>query len=95
MVTTRKTAGRRTAPKKRAGGITKAKVKRVAREATASLDVAAHDARLALGRTTRKLKRTARKLDAADRGGGGRRCARAAGCASDARAASARSRALS
>ena len=63
MVTTRKTAGRKVGAKKPAGGITKAKVKRVARQAQAALEVAAHDAGLALRRTARKLKRTAQKLE--------------------------------
>jgi hypothetical protein len=63
MATTRKTTGRKAGAKKPAGGITKAKVKRVARQAQAALEVAAHDAGLALRRTARKLKRTARELE--------------------------------
>jgi hypothetical protein len=46
MKATRKTAGRWGAAKKPAGGITKAKLKRGARKAKASLDVAAQDATL-------------------------------------------------
>ena len=63
MATTGKTPGRKVAAKKPAGGITKAKVKRVARKTQAALEVAAHDAGLALRRTARKVKRTAQKLE--------------------------------
>jgi histone H1/5 len=63
MATTRKSAGRKTGAKKPAGGITKAKVKRVARKAEVALGTAAHDATLALRRVARKLKRTAKKLE--------------------------------
>jgi hypothetical protein len=61
MATTRKTAGWKSAAKTPTGA-TKAKVKRVARKAKQSLDVAAHDAELALGRTTRKLKGKTREI---------------------------------
>ena len=61
MKTTRKATGRKSAAKTpTATG--KAKVKRVARNAKESLDAAAHDAELALSRTTRKLKGTAKEL---------------------------------
>src|SRR5438046_2189177 len=63
MATTRKTTGRKASAKKPAGRITKAKVKRVARQAQAALEVAAHDAGLALRSAARKLKRTAQKLE--------------------------------
>jgi hypothetical protein len=63
MANTRRTAGWKATAKKPAGGTTKAKVKRVARQAQAALEVAAHDAGLALRRTARKLKRTAQKLE--------------------------------
>ena len=62
MSTTRKTAGRKATAKK-GSGTTKAKLKRVVRKAKASLDVAAHDAGLALARTKRKAKRTAQELE--------------------------------
>ena len=62
MTTTRKTA-RRSGTARKSTAFTKAKMKRVARKAKASLDVAAHDAGLALQRTARKLKRTAQKLE--------------------------------
>ena len=63
MAATRKTTGRKVGATKARGGITKAKVKRVARQAQAALEVAAHDAELALRRTALKLKRTAEKLE--------------------------------
>ncbi len=63
MPTTRK-SGRKTPARKTTGGITKAKVKRAARKAKASLDMAAHDTGLALRRTARQLLRTAQKLEA-------------------------------
>ncbi len=58
MPTTRK-SGRKTPARKTTGGITKAKVKRAARKAKASLDMAAHDTGLALRRTARQLTCTA------------------------------------
>jgi len=65
----RKTVAKSASAKKRVAGtaptgITKAKVKRVARKAKASLEDAAHDANLALKRAGRKLKREAVKLEA-------------------------------
>lgn len=63
MATTRKTTRRKAGAKKRARGITTATVKRAARRARGALEVAAHDAGLALRRTADKLMRTARKLE--------------------------------
>jgi hypothetical protein len=63
MATPRKPAARKRSPAKSAG-VTKAKVRRVARKAKARLDEAAHEADLALRRTQRKLERTAQDVEA-------------------------------
>jgi len=62
MAKKRKIAGRKGVAKTPTG-MASAKVKRVARKAKRSLDVATHDAGLALNRTARKLKGTAQELE--------------------------------
>jgi hypothetical protein len=62
MTTTRNAAARKRATRTPTGKA-KAKVKSAARKAKRSLDVAAHDAELALSRTTRKLQGAAQKID--------------------------------
>src|SRR5690348_1763411 len=63
MRTTRKATKRRNTAKKRPASI-EAEVKRVARTAAVAVDTAAHDAKLALTRAGRDLKRTAKDLEA-------------------------------
>ena len=53
MVTTRKTAVRKAGAPRKTGGVAKAKVMRVARQAQAALEETAHDAGIALRRTAR------------------------------------------
>ena len=56
MARTARKVTKKTATTKSRSGLTKAKVKRVARNAKASLDTAAHEAGLAVRRTARKVE---------------------------------------
>lgn len=58
MTTKRKVSGRKTARKKTTLDITKAKARRIAKNAQGFLDSAGHDAKLAFRRTARKLETT-------------------------------------